>query len=295
MTDTPSSSPRRALVLGGGGIAGIAWHLGVLTELLAVDVDVDHADLVVGTSAGSVAGSILRFGMAPAVFAAQAAAGSAVTTPPEGVDAPGADMSDFGQQVMDVVAGATSQQEARAKLGQAAIAFARGAESPLLAQLGSQFPDAFGWPPAPLRVCVVRADTGEFEVLDSSSGVPLARAVAASCSVPLVFPPVEIGGHPYVDGGACSATNADVADGFDRVLVLSCGTEDPANPLGPQLDEAVAGLRAAGADVMVITADEASLKAFGGNSLDDSSRIPSALAGRTQAAGIAGEVAAFWS
>jgi NTE family protein len=43
----------RALVLGGGGVAGIAWETGVLTGLADSGVDVTGADLVVGTSAGS--------------------------------------------------------------------------------------------------------------------------------------------------------------------------------------------------------------------------------------------------
>nr|WP_286343388.1 patatin-like phospholipase family protein [Frondihabitans sucicola] len=124
--------------------------------------------------------------------------------------------------------------------------------------------------------------------------------MAASCSVPLVFPPVTIDGRAYVDGGMRSATNADVAAGYDRVLVLACGPEDPASPMGPQLDAAVASLRAgadgsAPSEVLVLTADEVSLAAFGPNSLADSSRVPSAEAGRAQAAGAADAVAAFWA
>ena len=165
----------------------------------------------------------------------------------------------------------------------------------LVSTLGAQFPAAFGWPAAPLGITVVNAETGEFRVLDKSSGVPLSRAVAASCSVPLVFPAVEIDGALYMDGGMRSATNADLATGFDKVLVLSCGPEDPQSPLGPQLDAAVDGLRASGSEVLVLGADAESLAAFGGNSLAASSRIPSALAGRRQGASVADEVRAFWA
>jgi len=52
-----------ALVLGAGGITGIAWHLGVLTGLRAAGVDLTGADLVVGTSAGSVTGALLTAGL----------------------------------------------------------------------------------------------------------------------------------------------------------------------------------------------------------------------------------------
>ena len=50
----------RALVLGGGGVAGIAWELGLLSGWAGEGVDVREADLVVGTSAGSVVGAQLR-------------------------------------------------------------------------------------------------------------------------------------------------------------------------------------------------------------------------------------------
>lgn len=304
MTDASTPSPRRALVLGGGGVAGIAWHLGMLAELLERGVELGGADLVVGTSAGSVAGTILRFGQVPAVYAAQIdpSAHGLFDEQGDAEDAaPAFDMAALGEQLASILAGAKSPQDARARLGRAAIALSTGSpESPLLGELAAQFPAAYGWPQAPLGVCVVEATTGEFRVLDSSSGVELSRAVAASCSVPLVFPPVTIDGSPYVDGGVRSATNADVAAGYDRVLVLACGPEDPASPMGPQLDAAVAALRAgtesaAPAEVLVLSADEASLRAFGPNSLADSSRVPSAEAGRVQAAKAAEAVAAFWA
>lgn len=295
MTDASPSSPRRAVVLGGGGIAGIAWHLGVLSELLDRGIDLDAADLVVGTSAGSVAGGILRFGQVPLVYALQAAAAGAV--PAEDTapgDQGGPDMATLWERIQTVLTGATGQQDARARLGRAAVEYSQGAESPLLAQLGAQFPADFGWPPAPFAVCVVEAETGEFRVLDSTSGVELSRAIAASCSVPLVFPPVEIDGTMYVDGGVRSGTNADVATGYDSVLVLACAPEDPSSPMGPQLDAAVESLRAAGTDVHVVTADDESIAAFGTNSLSDASRVPSALAGRRQGALEADAVSAFW-
>lgn len=306
MTDAASSSSRRAVILGGGGIAGIAWHLGVLSELLSQGIQLNDADLVVGTSAGSVAGSVLRFGQVPLVYAMQASAPGAVPaedsrtgegagTAAGPISSPdGADMATVWDQLPQILAGATSEQDARARLGRAAVAQANGAESPLLGLIAAQFPAAFGWPAAPLGVCVVQAETGEFRVLDSSSGVSLQQAVAASCSVPLVFPPVVIDGAPYIDGGARSGTNADVAEGFDSVLVLACSPEDPANPMGPQLDAAVASLRAAGTTVLVVTADDESRAAFGTNALSDTSRVPSALAGRRQGGLVADEVRSFW-
>ena len=64
------------------------------------------------------------------------------------------------------------------------------------------------WPPG-LAVATVAIDDGEFVIWSERSGVPLSRAVAASCAGPGVFPPVEIDGRRYIDGGMRSPTNAD--------------------------------------------------------------------------------------
>ena len=77
------------------------------------------------------------------------------------------------------------------------------------------------WPKRRLFVTAVDAQTGTSVVFDNTSGVPLERAVAASCAVPGVFPAVEVGGRRYVDGGLRSIANADLAAGHRRVLVLS--------------------------------------------------------------------------
>ena len=54
---------RRALVLGGGGITGAAWEIGLMAGLAQAGVDLTSADVVVGTSAGSVAGSQILSGV----------------------------------------------------------------------------------------------------------------------------------------------------------------------------------------------------------------------------------------
>src|SRR5260221_627043 len=52
----------RALVLGGGGVAGVAWELGILLGLYDTGVDVRGADVIIGTSAGSVVGAQIASG-----------------------------------------------------------------------------------------------------------------------------------------------------------------------------------------------------------------------------------------
>jgi len=294
MTDTsapaPSpapSGPRTAVVLGGGGITGIAWEIGVLTRLLEAGVPLADADLVVGTSAGSVVGATLRLGGVADAYAEQlepAAAG------PEAA----LDGGDFTQRVGQAIQGATNAEEARARLG----ALARqvpvtGTEPELVTTMRERFGDA--WPEGQLAVCTVDATDGEFRVLTAASGVPLHVAVAASCSVPLVWPTVEVDGRPTMDGGVRSGTNADVADAAERVLVLSCGPELSQSPLGPTLPGVVSTRMGADRPVFVVEADAESLAAFGSNSLSSANRAAAAEAGRRQAEGVVEAVRAFWA
>jgi len=279
---------RTALVLGGGGIAGIAWEVGLLARLLELGVPLDDADLVVGTSAGSVVGTVLRQGLVEQGYREQLA-------PAEGTPEGTLDAADLEARVAQVLSGAADDQEARARLG----ALARqvpltGAEPELVTAMRARFGADAAWPERDLAVCTVDATTGAFRVLTRDSGVPLHVAVAASCSVPLVWPTVEVDGAPTMDGGVRSGTNADVADAAEKVLVLSCGPELPASPLGPTLPQVVAARRAAGRAVHVVQADAASLAAFGGQSLSVASRRPSAEAGRRQADDVVDAVRAFW-
>jgi NTE family protein len=100
--------------------------------------------------------------------------------------------------------------------------------------------------------------------------------------VPGVWPPATIEGRRYVDGGVRSAMNADYAAGASRVLViLPLGQDEPLASEKP-LVEAIAELRAAGAEVAVLEPDEASSAAIMTNPLDPATRTPAAEAGRAQ-------------
>lgn len=290
MTDVTTPAPgTRALVLGGGGVAGIAWELGVLSALQDAGVDLDAADLVVGSSAGSVVGTFVRAGAVQQAYDQQHAAVPTTYEEPVPIDA-----DDFQQRIGAVLDGATSDQDARARLGRLAQRTTTGQTDDQRAATFAETLPSTEWPPKPLAVTAIDATDGTFRVLTAADGVPLARAVAASCSVPLVWSPVTIEGRPYVDGGMRSATNADVAAGYERVLVVACGPEGP-SPLGPWLDVAVEGLRAAGSSVEVVIADSTSQQAFGTNSLSLSTQAPAADAGRTQGTGVAEGIAAFWA
>jgi NTE family protein len=148
------------------------------------------------------------------------------------------------------------------------------------------------WPAVPFLLTAVDADTGEFMVFDAASQASLVDAVGASCAAPGVWPAVTIAARRYIDGGMRSPANADLAAGYDRVVIMA--------PLGrrggvlPGADKQAGDLRAAGAKVVVVSPEEAARKAIGHNILDPRRRASAARAGRAQAAAVEAEVREVW-
>ncbi|NEM07116.1 patatin-like phospholipase family protein [Geodermatophilus normandii] len=277
----------RALVLGGGGIAGIAWEVGLLSGLAASGVDLRDADLVVGTSAGSIVGTLLRTGSdLEELYEAQ------LGPVPATERAVPFDGAAFFANVAAALAGATGQQDARARVGALALQAQTMPESERRAVIGGRIgtPE---WPAQRLVVTVVDTADGEFLAVDRDTGFPLLDAVAASCAVPAVYPPITIGGRRFMDGGMRSATNADLAAGCDTVLVVAPMAGIVGSPLGPSLDDELAALRRDG-EAHLVLADETTVQAFGTNPLDPATREPCARAGRAQAEQVAEEIRAFW-
>jgi NTE family protein len=138
----------------------------------------------------------------------------------------------------------------------------------------------------------VDADTGEFATFDSGSGVDLVDAVGASCAVPGVWPPVTINGRRWMDGGMRSPANADLAAGYDRVVVVAPIMRGM-RPM-PSVPDQVAELCRSVQAVAMVAPDAAAVAAFGRNMLDPRTRAPSARAGYAQAAAALADVAAVW-
>jgi NTE family protein len=138
-------------------------------------------------------------------------------------------------------------------------------------------------------VTAVDTGSGELTVWDSGSRVPLDRAVASSCAVPGVYPPVTIGGRRYMDGGIGSGTNVGLAAGASAVIVLDAvGHLTPREPLEAEL--ATLGT----ASTLVIIPDEAAAAVIGTSLLDPAVWAPALAAGRAQAAACAGQAGAVW-
>ncbi|MFJ6197950.1 patatin-like phospholipase family protein [Micromonospora sp. NPDC092111] len=272
----------RALVLGGGGVTGVAWEWGLLAGLAEGGVVLADADLVVGTSAGSVVGAQLCAGR-PVVewYEAQLAVARGEVAARFGVAAV-ARLVWAGGRSRDPV-------RARARVGAMALAARTVSEVSRRAVIEARLPDRV-WPARRLLVTAVDAGSGEFVVFDAGSGVSLVDAVGASCAVPGVWPPVTIGDRRYVDGGVRSAVNADLAAGARRVVVLAPTTAG-FGPM-PRLSAQLAALGSAAR--VVVSPDRAARAAIGRHVLDPARRAGAARAGFAQGVAVAEEVAAVW-
>ena len=291
----------KALVLAGGGVSGVAWELGILTALERAGFNLaQQADLVVGTSAGSVVGSQITSGSSlEEIYASQLA--PVAQSSERAVDF---DLNRFQQMIMTLYQEHNDDAQAiRIGIGKQAIAATQNSltsEAERRAIIAARLP-SHDWPTATshtkLKITAVDAVSGEFIVFDREAGVGLVDAVAASCAVPLVWPTVSIKGRSYMDGGMRSSTNADLAVGYDRILILvPLAQPDNLPPiLGSNLGLEQTLLEQQGSQVMVIKADEAAIRAMGLNVLDPANRANSARAGLTQSGLLAQSVSSFWS
>jgi NTE family protein len=276
----------KALVLGGGGITGIAWEIGMLAGLAAEHgLDLTDADLVVGTSAGSVVGADVRSGISLDHFYEN-------QTAPVGDDEVVARMG-AAVTLRYVLAVAFTQSPVRARKRIGAIALKAKTESEATRRevFESRMPIS-EWPAAKLKVTAVDTLTGDFAVFDAGSGVSLIEAVGASCAVPGIWPPVTIGGKRYMDGGMRSAANVDLALGYKQVVVIAPLTQGfgPIPGAGKQVKQLIA----AGARAILIKPDGEALRAIGRNVLDPANRPAAARAGYAQAANEAAAVKEVW-
>lgn len=264
-----------ALVLGGGGVTGIAWQIGLLHGLRKgserLRGAIDAPDLVVGTSAGSVVGTHIAAGTdLDSLFAAQQELAPAELASP-------IDVTTLAAAFASRLAGFTDTADARRRIGtlaretDASIADAR--RTAVAARLPVQ-----SWPARRLVVTAVDVDSGETVLMDADGPVPLDDAIAASCAVPGVWPVVTTAGRTLMDGGVASLTHASLAAGHDLVVVLVPLPDQPSPATRPLADE-LAALRASGAEVLTFGPDPDYLAGPGRAVLDPAGRGESALAG----------------
>ncbi len=282
---------KRIAVLGGGGVAGIAWATGVVAGLARGGFDLAEAEGFIGTSAGASLGAQLAAG-----FEAERLLQAQLEPPADSKEVlrpySQAEADASNQRLLDKVSGDLGA--ARRRIGAFALRSETAAPDLRRAIVAARLPSET-WPDRWLGVVAVDVDSGEHRLFDRDSDVGLIDAVTASSAVPGAWPPVGIAGRHYMDGGIRSMTNADLAHGASHVVVLAPLGYSEANPVSGHLRAEVAALRAGGARVDVVVPDADSQEALGDNVLDPAARTPSALAGLQQGLALAGELAGAWT
>lgn len=274
----------RALVLGGGGITGAAWESGIVAGLAELGVGLAAADVIIGTSAGAVIGAGLACGTEPEqLYAVQ-------------LGRPSGELAQRLGLLMTakwtwILLTSRDPGLLRRRLGALALSARTVSEAARRKVIENRLGGA-DWPAQALKVTAVDAQTGQLVVFDAAGDVSLVDAVMASTATPGVQPPVTIGTRRFVDGGLASSANADLAAGYDRVLIVAPGARGTATIPGPHQQSAA--LAEAGASVVAITPDRASARARGRNLFDLARRPAAARAGRAQAAAEVPRVRAIW-
>jgi NTE family protein len=282
-------SRRRGLVLGAGGLLGAAWTLGALTAVQdRLGWDARDADLMVGTSAGSVLTGLLRAGVSVGDLYGRYAGGRLDALPFDPADEPPwPGLPEFGFGSAPLVSRVLRSPLRFSPVAACAALLPRGRRP--LTRIGELVESAghrTRWPGG-TWVVAMNYETGARVAFGRSDSprTPLATAVMASCAVPAWYAPVRIGRVPYVDGALCSPCNTDLlAEAeLDEVIVLapmaSVELDRPSGPLTwlerrwrrcvtKRLHHELDGLRARGTQVTLLTPNAADLAAMGANMMD---------------------------
>lgn len=294
--------PTRALVLSGGGPIGIAWESGIAAGMAEAGVMLGDADYILGTSAGSFVGAQLASGRDPrSLVAAQLARTEGATTSAPENRAPAPDLTGLMTQMMKLYTSDAPPEETRIELGKFALDAQTMSEEAFMKTFG-HMPEE--WPERRFACTAVDTANGSFQIWDNDSGVPLSHAVASSCSVPGIYPPITINGRRYMDGGMRSGTNADFAKGYERVLVVivRAGAASAAPAGGPnmaeisqkRLEAELQVLRDSGSAVELLIPDANSAAAMGVNLMSFSARGAAIEAGIAQGKIEAERLRNFW-
>lgn len=279
IANPPSAAMSRALVLGGGGAVGRAWQTGLAASWIHAGIDLRAADAIIGTSAGASVGARIALGMDLSTAPSAVIPGPAPTQAPPTLDG-------MAELIAAVARASTSTTPERewAKAGAMALAADTVSEARSLSR--EPFAGLIGkaWP-ANFFTTAVNASTGTFQQWSATSGAPLHLAVASSCALPGVWPPITIGAARYIDGGVKSMLNAGLAMGYGRVIVVSCfaipplqdGLRNDAQTLNAALHAELQGIRDKGGTLALVEPGvELQTLTRGGQDMLDNNLVPAA-------------------
>jgi NTE family protein len=204
-------------VFGGGGVAAIAWEIGVLAGLDDEGVRVGVDDHLLGTSAGAVVAAQLASELTMAELYERQRQGVPYEMP-KGVTA----QMILTMMVDGLRSGSASQFGRR--IGPAANAFGHDEAQDRRQVIEARLP-SHTWGSRDLQLVAVDAASGDHRLFSRADGVPLVDAVMASCAIPLIWPTVAVDGNRYMDGGMRSPVNLDLALGAGPVIALAATTQ----------------------------------------------------------------------
>ena len=287
------ASRRLGIVFGAGGTVGMAYHAGVTRALEQAGIRAGDADLLVGTSAGSVIAAYLRSGWTGEDFWA-----FALGTHPTLAELSDNEVASRRRQIF------TPRWRSPMELGRIAVgsayvlgqAVVRRPALPIPGWLRRRFPGGLfamtegerrlpeelapEWPDKALYLCTVDINTGRRIVLgrEGAPEVSVAQAVLASCAIPGFYQPVKVGKYTLVDGGVHSSTNLDLAAKFacDLIIGVAPMAYEPVDAPDPirqlvrliptrALSRETAYARRKGAEVLLIRPTAAELAIHGAN------------------------------
>jgi len=297
-----SPSPRRAFVLGAGGVLGFAWTVGAMTALKdELGIEPGEDDLLIGTSAGSVMAAMLSCGLDIDIIRRHQMGAPLPDDPPIVFDD-----SEVGPAVPPrpgfrpgsprlLVDGIRRRKVPPIVALSGLLPRGRGSIDPVVRLVKGVVEDRCDgrdWPIRSVWIVAVDYQSGNRVVFgrDLHRPASLAAAVGASCAIPAWYEPVTIDGRAHVDGGMFSNTSIDVlsGQGYDEVYVLApMAALQFDNPLSPvamierrvrraitkTILQDLTKLRAEGTETMLLAPRAADLDVMGMNLMNSRRRI----------------------
>lgn len=266
--ESNNTTAKKALILGGGGIAGIAWMTGWLHGAAQKGLDINQFDEFIGTSAGAtVAAQITSKTSLDQLYENQTNVEKQVAELNPAIPL---------VKLLLLFLPALFLRKDKILFCKRIAAIAKRHAPNLEQQRRAIIKQRLTyphWPEKTLKIMAINGKTGKTTCFTKNSEVTLIDAVTASCAVPGVWPPVTIDNDWFIDGGIISHSNADQA--------LPCQLALSLTPLTSEIKEATI-LKSNHCKLLSISPDKASRKAIGLNPLNPSKRIPAAKAGFNQ-------------
>lgn len=286
---TPAFENRRAVVLGGGGPAGLAWMIGYLHHARTL-VPFEQADQVLGTSAGATAAALLvARGKLKSAFDRLTDYKSLPfeAKPPIG-------KSDFSKAVPRIVSNSSNETEYIG--GFFALADAHDVASDIQSRearrrsIRDRLSGIEDWPSERLSIVALRRGTTDRFVFNSASGIPLIDAIMASSAIPGVWPCMRASTRDFeddfIDAGVLSGTNVDLVGEYGTIVAF----QPVPNLQGERRVEDYARRRA-----LIIEPDANSMNVLCNRMMDPSARPSAARAGYDQAVRESAKIENVWA